>query len=382
MRKTLDFSKVGPRGILLQADALLREEKFAEAAVWYAKLKPGDEGHEEAVHSKAYCHYRLKEYERAATDFQAYLGFPKRTARSTDLAIDFGARSFLHLARPEEALALTESARPGDAALAQWRLAHRVDAFSRLGRFREAEETLASMKPDVAREPSLRALERLALGYEDALRKGADRKLWGRYARVVVELSEKTYAPLRGEKLLAAADALSLEETPQAFGMAFDLYSQYLLAATLREAERRDVEYRQTRAAAGSGRLERARDLAEALTSACPGNGTYLELEADIAAAQADALPRGAERNRRLDRAIQIYGDLSAGLVRGRADEHAFRCTEKYAIRLFDRDPELARRFFQLMEGRGYGKWDEDRWGYRTRMETLKKRLLEVLPRR
>ena len=50
--------------------------------------------------------------------------------------------------------------------------------------------------------------------------------------------------------------------------------------------------------------------------------------------------------------------------------------------RQFDRDPEQARRFFDLMEKKGYGKWDEDKWGYRAKMEALKKKVLEVVPRR
>ncbi len=382
MRNALDFSKVGPRGILLQADQLLREEKFAEAAAWYGRLGPGDEGHEEAVHSRGYCHYRLKDYEKAAADFRAYLGFSKRTPRSTDTALDFAARALLHVGRPEEVLALTGAARPQDVALAEWRLAHRVDAFARLGRFREAEEALASMKEAAALDPTIRALERLAGGYEEALRQGAEMALWGRYARLVVRLSEKTYRPLKGEKLLAAADALSLEGSAEAFGMAYDLYGQYLLAATLRDSERLDVQYRQARAAAGAGKLAAARDLAAALTSAEPLKGSYRELEADVAGLQADALPRGPERNRHLDRAVQIYGELSTALLPRRPDEHAFRITEKYAARLFDRDPEQARRFFDVMEKRGYGKWDEDRWGFRARMEALKAKVLEVVPRR
>jgi hypothetical protein len=383
MRRTLDYSKVGPRGIFLQADSLLREEKFSEAAAWYAKLKPGDEGYEEAVHSMGYCRYRLKQYDQSAADFRAYLAFTRRTPRSTDLAIDLAARSLLQLEKAEEVLNLTETARPQDAVLAEWRLAHRVDAFSRLGRFREAEAGLASMKDDVARDPAIRALERLAAGYEDALRKGAEKALWGRYARHVVRLSRMTFKPLQGEKLLAAADALSLEGTPEAFGMAFDLYAQYPLAATLRDSEKLDVRFRQARAALGAGRLERARELAAALSSANPASGSYRELEADVAGLQADALPRGPERNRHLDRAVQAYGDLSSALDRaGRLDEHYYRLIEKYAARLFDRDPELARRFFDLMERRGYGKWDEDRWGCRSRMEALKKRVLEVVPRR
>lgn len=383
MRKTLDYAKIGPRGIRLQADTLRREEKFAEAATWYARVGPGDDGHEEAVHLKGACHYRLKEYEKAAADLRAYLGFAKRTPHATETAINLAAQSLLHLGKPEEVLALTETARPQDVALAEWRLAHRVDAFARLGRYREAEETLASMKETAALDPTIRALERLALGYEEALRKGAEKALWGRYARVVVRLSEKIYRPLKGEKLLAAADALSLEGTPEASGMAFDLYSQYLVAATLRESEKLDVQYRQAQAAAGAGKLGRARDIAAALSSADPTSGIYRELEADLAALEADALARGQERNRLLDQAVRIYGELSSALfLGGRTEEPYYRLTEKYVARLFDRDPEQARRYFEIMEKRGYGKWDEDKWGYRTKMEALKKKVLEVLPRR
>ncbi len=381
MRKNLDLVKAGPLTIFRTATDLMREKRHKEAVELFLKIQPGQEPYADALHSLGYCRYQLKEYEKADQALQAYLKLPNRKPRESDAALDLSCWSLLALGRPEDVLALTEKAVPADAAYRQWRLAHRVDALARLGRFKEARETLASMNESDAARPTTRALERLAAAYEEAITKTGDRKLWGPYARIVLTLSEKILQPLRGEKLLAAADALMLEETAESCGMAYDLYSGYLLDARLRADERDPIQYRQATAAAGSGRLDRASEIALDLVTRNPFNGSFRELRADLAAARAEKLPRGEGRNRLLDEALREYGDLSVAR-RDKQDEHYFRLTWKYATQLFARDPEQAREFFEKMEKRGYGRWDEEKWGFRAKMEALKSRILEVVPGR
>jgi tetratricopeptide (TPR) repeat protein len=381
MAKSLDLSKIGPATVMVLADGLLSEGKYAEAADLYGKIRSGEEGHEEAVHATGYCRFRLREYEKAVEAFRCYLAFEKRRERSTGAAIDLACASLLALGRADDLLAFTEKRVPRDAALAQWRLAHRVDAFARLGRFAEAHETLASMNESAALRAYIRGLERLAAGYEQALRKGGDRKLWGPYARLVVTLSEKTYQPLRGERLLAAADALALEGTAEGQALAYDLYSNYLLTAPADGREKIDIEHRRARAAFGAGKLERALEIAVMLCVEQPGSGSFRELRADIVAAQADRLPAGAERAKLLDEAVEIYRDLSGALLVG-GSEHAWRLLWKYASRLSERRPEAARDFFIMMEKRGYGAWDEDAQGYRTKMQALRAKVMKAVPPR
>jgi hypothetical protein len=366
---------IGPRLLLLQGDALAREKKFREAADVYGRVAAGVEGHEEAVHARAYCFYRLQEFAPALDLFRRYLAFEKRASASTDSAIDLAAWCLAKLDRPAELLDHVDRHAPADPARGQWRLAHRVDALARLGRFDEARETLGTMKEDVALDPTVRALERLAVGYEAVVRRKNDPKLWAAYARTVLALSEKSFKPLRGDKLLSAADAIYLEGTAEAYALAFDLYSQYLPAAKLRDEEARPIEYRRATAAAGAGKLERALQIADALTAAEPYNGTYQELRADILGLQADALPRSPERRTLVERAMATYGELSAAM-RGKDVEPWYRLTWKYAARLVEVDPDRAKRFFLLMEKRGYGPWDENRWGYKAKMEELRKQVL------
>ncbi|HYE98039.1 MAG TPA: tetratricopeptide repeat protein, partial [Planctomycetota bacterium] len=237
IRATFDLERTGPRLILKMADALVRDGRYDEAAELYGRVRPGQEGHEEAVHAQGYCFFRMKAYERAVEAFRGYLASPVRTPRSTDTAIDLATWSMLHLGRAEEALAFTETRVPQDTVLAQWRLAHRTDALARLGRFEEARRMLASIDEAAGPSPLVRALERLAAGYEAALKAKPEPKLWGGYARTVVALAEKSFRPLRGEKLLAAADALALEASAESWALAFDLYSQYVASQAPPEAE-------------------------------------------------------------------------------------------------------------------------------------------------
>ena len=378
MRKTLDLAKAGARVLLAQADDLRREGKLREAVGLYAKIRPGEESYAESVYATGHCELKLREYERAIAAFKSYLALKPRSA---DGATDLLCWSLLGAGKSEEVLALTEKSAPQDKVHAQGRLAHRVDAFARLGRLKEADIELGRMKEADAPDPLVRALRQLALGYEAAIAKTGEKKLWGPYARVVVALTEKTFQPLRGEKLLAAADALSLEETRESFALAFDLYSQYLVAATLRAEERRPVEYRRALAAVGGGRLDRALEIADLLSAGSPENGSYRELKADIQTAQAAALPAGTERNRKLDLAMEAYGDLR-GAFRMSQNEHYFRLTEKYARILFQRDPERCRDFFVGMEKRGYGKWDEGRWGFKPKMDALRADVMKAVPPR
>lgn len=381
MLRTLDLKKLGPGPIRDLADSRLDEGKHAEAAELYARIAPGEEGYEEAVRARAYCRFKLKDYAGAAEGFASYLGLEKRTSRGSDVALEYACRALLELGRAEEVLALAGKANPRDPATAQWCLAHRVDALSRLGRFPEAQDVLASMKEDVAFSPVVRALERLALAYEAALRKTGDRKLWGSYARTVVALSRKTSEPLRGEKLLAAADALSLEGTAEGSALAFELYGEYLLDPALRPAGREPVTYRRARAALGAGKLQAAMNLATDLLLADSVRGSYRELQGDVFFAQAQALRPSGERNRLLDEAIRVYGTLYRDLSR-RPDEHYFRVMEKYANLLFLRDPERAREFFATQDLRGEKEWDGGRWGTRERMEALRKKVHEIVPAR
>lgn len=373
MRKTLDLARAGAAVLRAQADELRREGKLGEAIDLYAKIKPGEEPYPAAVYSIGVCELKRREYEKAVGAFRSYLALKPA---STDAAVDLLCWSLLGAGKPEDLLALTEKSAPTDTAVAQARLAHRVDAFARLGRFKEADAELGRIE---APEALVRALRQLALGYEAAIAKTGEKKLWGPYARVVVALTEKTFQPLRGEKLLAAADALSLEETKESFTLALDLYSQYLLSQDLRVDERRAVDYRRALAAIGAGRLDRALEIADALSSGSPENGSYRELRADIQAAQAAGLSAGTERNRKLDQAMEAYGELRIAF-RMSQNEHYYRLTEKYARLLFQRDPERCRDFFLGMEKRGYGKWDEGQWGYKAKMDALRAEVLKAVP--
>lgn len=356
-------AKLGPAGLFLESERLMKEQKFREAALLLGQI----EGDVEALHSRAWCHYRLKEYEKSLELFRAYLAAEKRSPKSTDTAIDYVSWCLARLDRGAELLDHVERHRPGDPLRAQWRLAHRVDALARLGRFDEAREGLAEIK-DL--DPKVRALERLAAGYEAVVRGKSDPKLWAAYARTVLALSETSFKPLRGDKLLAAADAIYLEATPDAYGIAFELYSQYLAGAKLPAGEERPVDYRRAVAAAGSGKLDRALMILDALTLAEPFNGTYAELRADVLCLRAEALPRSPERRKLLEEAVKTYGGLSTGI--GQKDEAYYRLVWKYAARQAEVDPDAAKRFFRIMEAKGYGAWDDDRWGYRSKMAEVK----------
>lgn len=349
--------KSGPELLRRQADALLREQRYRDAAAIYARL-PGDP---EALASRGYCHFRLKEYEAALGCF--------REGRRSDAVLDFMSWCLVRLERPAELLAHVDAHPIADPVKAQWRLAHRVDALARLARFEEAQATLQDMKEDVALDATVRALERLAAGYEAK----NDAALWGAYARTVIALSEKSFKPLKGDKLLAAADALHLEGKPDGQGLAFELYSQYLAAASLRPEEERPIQYRRAVAAAGSGKTDVALNLAETLALAEPFNGSYAELRGDLLAAKADGLPRSPERRTFLEKAVGIYGELAVGLGRRQQDENWYRLTWKYAARLAELDPDRARGFFRAMDARGHAAWDENRWGYRAKMDAVRR---------
>jgi tetratricopeptide (TPR) repeat protein len=374
MAKEIDLDQAGPTVVRLLADGLAEEGKYREAAGLYTRIAPGQEGYPEAVHSLGLCRFKLKEYGPAAEAFTLYLGLETRTPRASDSALDLACWSLLALGKAEETLKLTDRFTPNDPVTGEWRRAHRVDALGRLGRFKEAHETLALMKESVALWPVERALERLALAYEQAIAKTGDRKLWGPYARVVVRLSGIRFKPLQGEKLLAAADALATEETAEGHALAFDLYGQYLLGEGLRPEERLPVEYRRAVSAFGCGRLDDARRIVEEIRRDDTLHGGAIELQGDIAAAQAAKLPRGEDRNRLLDESI----DLACRLIGDRRDEHFYRLAWKYASRLFARDPERARDFFDRMERRGYKEWGE----YQDRMAPLRKKVLETVPPR
>jgi hypothetical protein len=365
--------RIGPAPLFAQARSLQQEQKYREAADLYGRIPAGVDCYEDAVHSRAVCLYRLKEHAKALDLFRAYLAFDQRTPRSTDAAIDLAAWCLARLDRPAELLEHVDLHAPADPVRAQWRLAHRVDALARLARFDEAKETLGQMKEDIALDPTLRALERLAAGYEAAVRVNNDPKLWSAYARTALTLSEKSFKPLGGDKLLAAADAIYLEATPEAYGLAFELYSRVLAAAKLRPEEERPLDYRRAVAAAGSGRLERALQIADALTTADPYNGTYLELRADVLGLQADALPRSPERRNLMEAAVKAYGELSSA-IRNRQGEAWFRLTWKCASRQLELDPDRVKQYFRIMEMKGYGSWDDGRWGYRAKMEDLRRK--------
>lgn len=374
MTKEIDPAQAGPAALRILADTLAEEGKYREAAALYARIAPGQEGYPEAVHSLGLCRFKLKEYGPAAEAFTLYLGLEPRTPRAADGAFNLACWSLLALGKAEETLKLTDRVAPADAVAGQWRLAHRVDAFGRLGRFKEAHEALASMKESAAVQPLEHALDRLVAAYEQAIVKTGDRALWGPYARAVVRLSQIRYKPLHGEKLLAAADALAGEESAEGHALAFDLYGQYLLDEGLRPAERLPVEYRRALSAFGCGKLDDARRIAEAVRDHDPLHGGALELLGDIAAAQAAKLPRGEERNRLLDEAI----DLACRLIGDRRDGHFHRLAWKYASRLFERDPERARDFFERMEKRGWLDWGE----FQDPMSALRKKVFEAVPRR
>ncbi len=378
IRAHVDLEKAGPASIRAMADGLLAEDRFGEAADLYARLRPCQAGFEQALHSLGFCRFKLGEHAKAVEAFRAYFATGPWPSRDVDAARDLLCRSLLDLGRAEEALSILEKAAACDPSHGEWLRAHRVDALARLGRFKEAEAALAAIR-DL--RPTLRALERLALGYEEAIRRTGDKRLWGAYARAVVAISEKSLRPLRGEKLLAAADALALEETAEAHAMASDLYAQFLLAPDLPADQRRTVEHRRARSALGSGRLELAEAIALELLRGAPGNGSFRELRGDVAAARAAGLPRGSDRNLRLDEAVRIYGELASDLREARG-EHYYRLVEKYARAFFARDPERAREFFAIMEKRGEGAWDEDRWGCRSRMDALRAKVLEAVPPR
>jgi len=381
MKKNLDLEKAGSAALYSVADGLYGDGKFGAAIELYARIKPGQERYADALHSRGVCHFRLAEHEKAADAFRAYLSLPARTPRMAGAALDLACRSLLALGKAEDVLGLTSGEAPRDPTLAEWRLAHRVEAFARLARFGEARETLAVMKEDAAPKATVRALEGLAAGYEEAIRKTGDKKLWPLYARAVVTLSEKSFQPLRGEKLLAAADALSLEATADACAMAFELYGQYLLDRSLREDEKPAVEYRRAAAALGAGKLDRAAEIALDLSRRFPYNGSYVELRGDVAAARAAKLPPSDERNRFLDDAIRLY-DEQASARSASKDEHYFRFRFKFLAQLSDRDPQKAHDWIQIFEKKNVGQWDGDRWGYESKIQTLKEKLAQILPKR
>ena len=84
-------------------------------------------------------------------------------------------------------------------------------------------------------------------------------------------------------------------------------------------------------------------------------------------------MPRSPERRKLLESAVKIYGELSTGI--GKKEEPYYRLVWKYAARQAEVDPDAAKRFFKIMEARGYGGWGEEQWGYRAKMAEVKKSL-------
>ena len=73
---------------------------------------------------------------------------------------------------------------------------------------------------------------------------------------------------------------------------------------------------------------------------------------------------------------MQLAWDLRS--VKG---EHYYRVLWKHARALFEIDLDKLRTFFQGMDARGYGPdWDDNEWGYREKIEAVRKTAEEKWP--
>ncbi len=173
-------------------------------------------------------------------------------------------------------------------------------------------------------------------------------------------------------------------EARRLFSMALDLFKQYMLRQTgIPADDLRSLRTRVTCCLRMTGRLDEAIRSCDWLYQEDPDIkifGSSWEELADCFAGKAAPLPRGGARLDLLNQADCVYARLAARL-RHVADEHAYRLLLKHAEILLETDPDALRRLFIQYGLRGYApEWDGDRWGCRSRMEALRKKLDAVAP--
>lgn len=376
-------------------------------------------------------------WKRALEAFRKHLEFVEklsgkepRVVRRAVGSVYFSARILSHdrIGRPQEALAISQDADKrfpsADPKLLIAILSSRIDAKVRLGQVQEAEDDLRTLKERYEKEGGLgmdhyaRSLAILANAFEEAAEKerGKNPELYDLYAVKAATYYYEYYnlnpsAVARPEQMEAMADKLfmaaeqrlklgeqklgkeGMEEVRRIYSKALELYKGFLLEkeAQLPKDQLRALKSRLTRCMLRVGQFEEAVKIYEEIVRNDPEmrDGSSWEDLSDCYVAQAGSMPKGAARNQLLRQAEKNYAQLAGALMaRNLYNEHTYRLLYKRAECLFELDPDALARFFDTMELRGYAPaWDADekgqsRWGYREKLENLRKKLEEILPRK
>ncbi len=292
-------------------------------------------------------------------------------------------------------------------------MALRLDAKVKKGRIEEAEDDLKSLKAKYEKERLghdhySRALAVLAGAFEDAAAKETDeekRDVFGtRAANYYYEyyllnpgqVSKPDQMLAMAEKLYGAAEVRmklgpeklgeeGLAEARRIYSKSRELFNEYTIQkADIPPDDLRSIKKRITRCLLMTGKFEEAIRNYEWVTKDDPkmNDGNAWEELADCYVEKASSQPRGSARNAVLKQADDIYGKLGGRLLQLQlVNEHAWRLLYKHAQILFETEPDVLRRFFDQYRLRGFApKWDDDKWGYKTRMKALEDKLDAVVP--
>jgi hypothetical protein len=292
----------------------------------------------------------------------------------------------------------------------------RLDAKLKKGQVQEAEDDLRALKAKYEKERVgldyyTRALALLANAFEEAANREKDKDnekfelfadkagayYYDFYLLKPGEISQPKQIEAMAEKLFgvaesrakkAGADKEALDRARDVFGKARELYNAYLLQeeSRLEKGVVRAIKARITRCLIMTGKFDEAVKQYQEITrdDQAMRDGSSWESLADCYFQKAQSLPTGNERNGLYKDAEKIYAQLSALLVQSQTfNEHTWRLLTKRAETLYEIDLEALRHFYTNFDSRGYGPaWDENKWGFQTRLEDLRKKLNEKVPPR
>lgn len=175
------------------------------------------------------------------------------------------------------------------------------------------------------------------------------------------------------------------EEVKKTFAMAYELYNQYLLLKE-RDLDKDTLSGMKTRITyclVMGGKVDQAIQMYEDVVKDDLVEikmGSAHESLADCYVAKGKE-SSGADRTTYLKKAVAKYGILAALLQKGDLNEHFWRLLHKYAETLYEVEPDDLKRFFNIYDKKGIApEWDADKFGAKTRLEELRKKLQGVLP--
>ncbi len=192
-----------------------------------------------------------------------------------------------------------------------------------------------------------------------------------------VEVMADTFydiATKKMDKALARGDAEEIAKIRGMYDKAFALYERLALSAKLSDESLKAIQSRMVTCLVKAGKFEKAMQELDRLVANDPekANGSNWEALADCKTEKAKSLPAGGDRNKLIEEAAAIYGDLFMKLGE-KAGTHYWRMVYKYCAALYETDPDRLQAYFKQMLVRNIAPtWDNDQWGYKTRLEKLR----------